>query len=746
VSWEALSSRPGAALALALGLTALLAIPAARVQHRYEIEDFFPRDTPARADYDRLVDRFGRDDRTAFLLIEDPQGLDADSLGVIHGLTERLQERPELERVVSPTHTPIVVRRAADDVRLEQAIPSLPPDPERVEQVLRTYRTPPYVDALVSRDGKLAAVGCLLAPDRLGFPDRKALRDGLEAEVPGLEAAGLTVHLGGYPIQRVQLAELAGGESGTFLPAALGGILLVLLLALRRAVAVVLPLCVAVGAAVWATGGMGLLGLPPNIFGPAVYVLIVVTGVTDSVHLLARLVDLERAGHLRPQAATLALAEAGPPCGWATLTTALAFGSLQLTGLPMIEDLGLQVALGVGAAYVLTLLLFPAAVRWLPAGVPPQQEGGLVRRVLRVDAWAAARPGVVVAGFAVAFALSGLFASRVQVNSPLLSDLDPDHPARVTNALLAERLGGAIPLEILIEAPSGGFVNTAAYAPERLERVEAFTDRLRRDPRVLSATSAVDLLRRLVDLLPQVPPDEAPGLLPTALLLVEDQLEPWLAEDEDLLRVRTRIADLDTRDALALFEDVEGYAAETLQEPVLLTGQGYLAQLANRDMVDHFQASFVVAVIGIAVVLLLVAGDPRLALATLLPNVFPVVLTAGAMGLCGVDLRYTSALVLAVVFGVATDDTIHFVAQLRRQRAAGVGYALRDTCRTAGPGLVLTSLVLGAGFSVLGLSTFLPLRVMGGLLLLTAGAALSADLLLLPALLRVGRQPPGRDS
>ena len=189
---------------------------------------------------------------------------------------------------------------------------------------------------------------------------------------------------------------------------------------------------------------------------------------------------------------------------------------------------------------------------------------------------------------------------------------------------------------------------------------------------------------------------------------------------------------------------MQRYADETLGEPVLLTGQGYLAQLANRDIVSHFRASFLVAALGIALVLLVVARDPRLALATLLPNVLPVVVVAGAMGLTGIDLRYTSALVLAVVFGVATDDTIHFVARLRRLRERAPGTALRDTCRSAGPGLILTSLVLGAGFSVLALSSFLPLRVMGGLLLLTAFAALAADLVLLPALLRASGERDAR--
>ena len=95
---------------------------------------------------------------------------------------------------------------------------------------------------------------------------------------------------------------------------------------------------------------------------------------------------------------------------------------------------------------------------------------------------------------------------------------------------------------------------------------------------------------------------------------------------------------------------------------------------------------------------------------------------------------------LSIVFGLAVDDTIHFLAQLSRQRGPA---PLRETVRVAGPGLVLTSLLLAGGFGVLMAADFLPLRVVGQTLAITAALALSADLLLLPALLRLlGRGGP----
>lgn len=352
----------------------------------------------------------------------------------------------------------------------------------------------------------------------------------------------------------------------------------------------------------------------------------------------------------------------------------------------------------------------------------------------------------MVLGFALATLLAALLAARVEVNAPLLSDLDPEHPIRRANRLLEERLGGAIPLDLLIAPPPGPAER--AYARERLERIEALTQRLRALPEVRWATSPVDPLRRLAGVLRGVPPDEAPGLLPTALLMAHDQVAPWVDVDHDRLRIRLRIRDLDTAAAFALFARIDALQREVLGEPgaVQLTGQGYLAQVVNRDIVAYFRSGFLTGLLAVALTLLAFLRDARLALLSLLPNLFVVVVVAGAMGALGIELRYTSALVLSVVFGLAVDDTIHVLAQWRRQR--GDPDPVGVTFRVTGPGLVLTSLLLVSGFGTLLWAELLPLRVMGGLLLLTAVVALAADLLLLPALLHLcvmpgGQRPPG---
>ena len=745
--WGLLIRHPWAALAAALLLTVGLGLAAQKVEPRFEIEDFFPRETPARLSYERTQDLFGRDDRAGILLIEAPARLGSADFARIHALTARVSSLSMVEEVLSPTQIALPTRDPSGAIALTPALPeSLPLEGLSLADSERLHRElggPPYEGLLA---GEVCLVAALMHEDQMGFGERSELERALEEEATQLRAEGYRVLLAGYPIQRVVLARLARDESRRLLPWTLVLIVVLGAIGFRSPAGALLPLLVAGGAAVWTTGLMSLSGLQPNVFGAAVYVVVAVVGVADGVHLLARARELRHTGLGRVAAGHQALVEVGPACCYASLTTGIAFASLALSDLPLVADMGLQVGLGVAAALGLSLLLFPVAVIYGTREASGEaREGALGRGVLALDTWAAKRPRAVAIGFLVIGLAAALSASRLQSNSPLLSDLAEEHPLRQANRLVEERLGGAIPLEILLEPQLGAF----PYAPERMAKIDALTAELRTWPEVASVSGPVDPLRRLAPLLDTAPvgsasqhavtEEEIPSLMPSALLLAEEQIKPWVAADADVMRIRLRLRDVDTRRALLLFERIEGRYREVLGEDPSgkLTGQGYLAQTVNAAIVDHFARGFVIALLAVAAVLFLVFRDPALALASLLPNLFPVLCLAGLLPLLGIELRYTSALVLSIVFGIAVDDTIHLLAQHGRQRRLQGQDALGETLRVAGPGLVLTSVLLGGGFGVLLLADFLPLRVVGQTLGVTAGLALAADLLLLPALLRL---------
>ncbi len=725
-----LANRPGGSLLALAVTTALLAWAARDLQSHYEVEDFFPRDTAEWTAYQGYRESFGRDDRTAVMLLESPRPIALTELRAIDALTRRLEAWPEAERVVSPSSVLVPLRTAEGHVRLERAFE--PGSPERLANVLGKLRKRPFVNAVLSADRQLAVVALTVRENYLSSADRTRLVRSLEREKVAVESGGrFQVQLTGYPVHRVYFAEHIAAENLRLLPWALVVVVMVLAMIFRSWVGVLAPLVGAVLAVLWTRGLMALTGLAPNIFAPALFLLVGLMAVSHSVHLLARHKKKIGEGQTSPSAARDVFMEKAGPCGITSLTTALVFAGLSLTGIPLIAGFGLAVGLGSLSAWGVTMLLLPPMVARMRCSAEVRTEGAADPWLSWGD-WVRRHTGVVLVGFAVLALMFTVGAMRVRVNSPLLADLAADHPVQHANRLAEERLGGVIPLDVLIPSPEGPSI--AAYTPERMSRVEALAADLRELAGVLSVSSPTDMLRQLHPLLENVPAEDALMLMPIALLLAPEQVRHWVDDRHHLMRLRVRMANLDTTEAMALFHTIRQKYAVRLgpdSQPIL-TGQGYVGQQVNHQLVAHFQRSFWVGLVLVVLVLAVALRNLRLAIISLLPNLFPLIVVAGVMGFTGIDLRYTSALVLTVVFGLAVDDTIHVLSELRAHRAFSdpMGAALAS----AGAGVVWTSVVLAGGFSVLLASTFVPNQVLGGLLTLAAGAAVLADLILLPAL------------
>lgn len=711
----------------------LLAWMGSRLRSDFEMEDFFPRDAPEWEEYREYREGFGRDDREVLLLLESPHPLGMEELRAIDALTRRLEAWPEAESVTSPTNLRAPMPSTDGRMRMERVFD--PENPDRLGHLFEVLGRRPFLNAMTSADHRLAVVALTLGEDHLGSVARARVVRSLEREKDALEANGLfQVRLAGYPVHRVYLAEHVDEENRRLLPWAAVLALTASFLFFRNAASLLMPLLGACLSVTWTRGLMVAAGLEPNLLAPALYLLVGLMATSHAVHLLARYQSKLRAGANPRVAARETFREKALPCGITALTTGLVFAGLFLTGVPLVAEFGLSVALGAFSAWSVTLLLAPslAVIKSespKTKASPPDEPD----KWLRLSAWLSRRSTAVTACFVVLSVLFAFGATRVKVNAPLLADLAADHPVRLTNDLIEEKLGGVVPLDVLLPAPDGPPV--AAYEPERMRAIESLAADLRRLPGVLSVSSPVDALRHLSPLLENVSPEEVPSLMPTALLLAPESMGHWVDEDRRVMRLRLRLANLDTDEALSLFATIRETCAARLgpgEPPPVLTGQGYLAQQLNHRLVDLFQHSFCIGLALVALVVAVTLRDARLALVGFPPNLFPLVVVAGFMGITGIDLRYTSALALTVVFGLAVDDTIHVLAELRTRRASPdpMGAALSG----AGPGVIRTSVILALGFGVLLASSFIPNRVLGGLLALAAAAAVAADLLWLPAL------------
>jgi predicted RND superfamily exporter protein len=311
-------------------------------------------------------------------------------------------------------------------------------------------------------------------------------------------------------------------------------------------------------------------------------------------------------------------------------------------------------------------------------------------------------------------------------------------------AFFQDNLAAPFPLEILLTADTPG----AFKDPELLARVDDVQTYLNGLPSVGRTVSIVDLLEHLHA---RLGPESTPGIPTSAdlvaqyLLLLEisggDEASRLTDFDYTEVRISALMDDVGSRQLNPILTRLDSVIADAFAgQPVRATKSGtiVIASSVSQSITRSLLVSIGLAFVFISLIMAALFRNVRYIVISLVPNILPLVVTAGFMGIVGIAIKPATAVIFSIAFGIAVDDTIHFLARLRQElRDRPLEEALSTTLRETGRAIVMTSIILIAGFLILGTSRFESTAYMGYLVSLTVLAALLADLLVLPALIRL---------
>jgi predicted RND superfamily exporter protein len=753
--------RPGATLAACALATLALAAGLPRLETEVGYRAFLGEDHPAVVRFDAFLQRFGGGLPVAVVWsCADPEPkcedvFDADALAMARAITLALRSSPDVRRAESPaTATLLLPARPPLPPRPRHFFESDALAPDRAALARRARSDPLWLGELVSADGRVGA----LVIELKGSDGETATRvwQSIEAALAPFEAEGWRYRAVGGPVEFV----VAGGEleraTAQMIPlmVALVGVLLLVLL---RAIFPALALLATVGIAVlWAHGFQGWLGWGRNTLTQTLAPLVLVIGVCDGIHLIARWATPEglaaRNREARARELVRAAGEVGAPCVMTTLTTAAGFLSFVSSDLASFAHFGVVAAFGVGAALLLCFTLLPILLLSLPAPGPrsARTAGSSERALAGLNRLTARRAPAILFGAALLAASAAVGIARLRVDASF-EDLYGAR-SRVVQWVhfVGEHLRGPDTLEVEVQLPPG----VSAAAPETLARIGAAADRL------VAALPEVTLGRSLALVLSWThrlfagddPLREHPGATRSANeVLLEilardpaDPAAPWLDAENGRLRISLASEKPSQARMRELLAETRSILAEELPDDWTFELTGPIALV--HEMIDAIRTtqlrSFALAG---AVVMLLVALFLRSAgwaLVAMLPTALPVWITLGVMGLLRIRLDVGSAMVAAVVLGIAVDDAIHLLARYRRQRAAGEppADAIEGAVLHTGRALITTSVALAVGFLALGLSPWQSVASFGLLSGAAILAALASVLVVLPALLHFGQR------
>ncbi len=710
---------PAALAALALVLSSAWCLP--RVSYEFSLEDLFPRGSPQARFHARAAEIFGRDDGTVIL------GFEGDPF---HPRVARIEARLAAVAGVEWSTSPASLHTlASPSPGLLEARPLRPDDDDPLARA-----------TLVSEDGLSGAI-------LLGIAERENHHAGREPIVSGIERVldeeGGRWHLGGVPVIRVAYVRQLQSDLNRLLPLAMLVSLAFLANALRdwRHV-LACSATIALGTAASASL-LVLSGTPFTVFTPAALAVVLVVGTSDLVHLVQRFAELTArpSEHRLPlrEAVAEAVRRVGPACLATSGTTALGFMSLLVTSIPNIRRFGAFTAAGVMLMFGLTFIVMPPLLILLgpPRAAAARGARRGQRRMRRLGRSLASRPwlGPALALLVVAAGLAG--AQRLRVDPRILGDVQHSEIA-TANAFLEQQLGAVLPLDLHIFSPEGDLRSPEALAA--MARLESWLRQREMVGQVLGPTDLISHAWRALGERGLPPTTDAAAQALLLYDLVDPEITARFVAGPGHVRVRARVRDRGHQSTVRLVSELEEQAASLLHPlgaELQVSGVAWLAQEINRTLTRQFGGSFLLALVLVALLGAGVLRRLRLVGLALAPNLLPLLALLGLMGWSGLVLGPASAMVFSVAFGLAVDDTIHFLASYRRLRARGHGAesAVVSTTGSIGRSLVDTSLLLAAGFAVFSVSEYGAMASFGLLTAFCVIAAVIADLAVLGPLL-----------
>lgn len=615
-------------------------------------------------------------------------------------------------------------------------------------------RSPLVQGRLVSADGTVAVVVLSLAGEEGAELDHAAVSAAVEqirghlADHPPPD--GVQVLIGGLPYIRLSIVENMRRDQMTLIPATLVVCMFLLFLSFRWAPGVVLPI-LAAGLTVCITlGGMAITGEPMNVLNNIIPPLIIIIGITAAIHVIQRYREEARRVDDPVEARRRAVKAMGVALLLTSLTTAVGLGSLLASQTEMLRHFGVIAAGGVMVVYFVCITFLPAVMTWFKP--PPSGKGKnrtellevlivqLTRKVLR-------NSSLVLAGTVVLLGVLVWGAANVDVDHKLLDQFNDDSDVYTTTRLMEDELDGVRPLEVLFRSGAEGRM----LDPEVIAAMDAVARWAGDRDEVLSTMSHSDLMRESLVLLAGAPElrerafaNRQQTVALRALLTQSDKspISLFLSDDARTARLTIKVRDVGAKATLALIRELDGQIRARTDGLDGVTfgfaGDAYTGSRGLEAVIGDLMSSLLAAVGIIFVLLVLLFRSFRLALLSIPPYIIPLTGTMAYMYVRGIPLNATTVIIFSISIGLAVDGSIHVLQRFREETRRGLGtsVALLRSARGTGRAIAVSCFTLMAGFGVLMLSEFVPVRNFGELIAVTIGSCLLSTIVIQPALLR----------
>ncbi len=740
-------------IVLVIGIIVITVVCAAfvpRMQTDPSLRSGIDTTSEAYRHYEKFTETFGIEEFT-LVAITNERGVDSPSmLAGLEAITKEVESLDKVVEVVSLSTVRLFQKRGDaygvyPIVQLKDEQPALP-DAAQLDEMRKAL---PLLDLLLSKD--LKTLGVLVRVDDQWRFDT-AVTNSLVAEIRTIVKAktppGTQDRIIGPSLIRNAIVRynIQTGIIFGILCMLIGTVVSMYIFKSLRVTLVtnvILVICV-----VWVLGFMSMLGIPLNSTTALSFGFIPITTIEIVIHMVVRYHQFHEKTQDKMGALKQAVRWLARPCFMCSATTSVGFGSLMVSSIPMVHQLGFIMSVGIMISYFLAMVLTPAFFAHMKALDSPESPGilrdWLDRLLKRIEGAIFSHHRYFVAlGVGVTILL---FAGSPMVKSDpqVLRMLSESTPEVQDIRFVEHRLTSVHFLEILVESEPDAFRKAGNW-----KKIKELEDRLRRVPEVVG----IDSLLPMVSYMHRAIGGEQQGLFSDPRIMPEllsvlnmssggqRNVRRYLNEAFDTLHVTVRISNSPDIPIGRTIDGIQAVCDDVLKGEAKATVTGDLAVIARQaeGLINDQVMSMCVAAVIITLIMMVQLGSWVLGLVCLIPNIPPVAAVFGIMGWFGISLDSVTVFSATVAVGLAVDNTIHYLTQLKRETSlnpdqeteACVGTAYRLTAKQ----IVSWSVVIMLGFLALVVSPFRPVTFFGILGCCSISLGLFGDLIFVQSLI-----------
>lgn len=745
---------------LILWLTAIAMVLAPlsfkHLYHDSSNESYFLEHDPQLVAFNGLVEKFGDPE---YLLIgiaarsQDPDIFTPEALRIIDALTEFLEDHTHVTQVRSLskyqyTHDDNGML-ATDD--LFDDLDALADSPELLTRARNIIRNEPLAqENLVTSD--LRHTRILARTEYLPGENAHKVRvvHDLQAFIQqrDLAAQGFDLRLSGMPVIGERFETMTQNDMAWINPV-MGVIMIVILFLVFRSVfATLVPLIVILSSMLLVTSLQGFLRWPFTAVNSALIPTIIILSMGTSVHVLVEYFQLRKKGREPKLAARETMKDLFFAVLFTCVTTSIGFIALSVTELVPVRQFAVLAAIAPLIIFLVTMTSLPALlsfIPWLPRKSQDARESGLINGVIqRVPAFTQRfRKPIVIVGVLIT-GFSFYSVSHITVDANIVNYFKKDSWINRDLHYFNDTFKGISNLEVVVDSKEDGGVKN----PEFLQRVDALQSWLASFEQTGKPTSVVDFYKQINRALNGDNHDyyRLPSTREMAaqfLLLYEntgpdEDLSDLKDFNERYLRIQVPMKNMDETETTAMLDRLaQGINTRFQDLDLELTGNLVMNNTQNHYVNNGMYRSFIIAIAMIGVCFVVLFRSFKYGMIALLPSVVPILLTGGVIAFSGIALDLGTMIVGAMTIGIAVDDSIHMMSRylLKRSRGLAVFDAVDAALQSSGRAVILTSVILVTGFSVMLMGSFVSYIYVGLFSAMIMLLALIGDLVFMPAVI-----------